>query len=110
MSPRLLLLEVALGSSALGLSDTSEAFQKMMEQILFRIEGVRISIDDVHAATMGELINRLRKVFERCHANNLRLNRSMCEFGVTQISVLGHVVDADGIKLDPEKCEAIKAT
>ena len=83
-----------------------------MEQILFGIEGVRISIDDVivHAATMGELINRLRKVFERRRANNLRLNLSKCEFGVTQISVLGHVVDADGIKPDPKKCEAIKAT
>ena len=83
-----------------------------MEQILFGIEGVRISIDDVivHAATMGELINRLRKVFERRRANNLRLNLSKYEFGVTQISVLGHVVDADGIKPDPKKCEAIKAT
>ena len=80
----------------------------MMEQILFGIEG----IDDVivHAATMPELINQLRKVFERCRANNLKLNRSKCEFGVTQISVLGHVVNADGIKPDPKKCEAIKGT
>jgi len=54
-----------------------------MEQILFGIQGVRISIDEViiHAATMAELINQLRKVLERCHANNLRLNRSKCEFG-----------------------------
>ena len=95
-----------------GLSDSSEAFQKMMEQILFRIDRVQISIDDVivHAVTMEELINRLRKVFERCRANNLRLNQSKCEFGVTKISVLGHVVSADGIKPDPKKCEAIKAT
>ena len=95
-----------------GLSDASEAFQKMMEQILFGIDGVQISIDDVivHAVTMEELINRLRKVFERCRANNLRLNQSKCEFGVTKISVLGHVVSADGIKPDPKKCEAIKAT
>ena len=59
-----------------GLSNASEAFQKMMEQILFGIDGVQISIDDVivHAVTMEELINRLRKVFERCRANNLRCN------------------------------------
>ena len=76
-----------------GPSDASEAFQKMMEQILFGIDGVQISIDDVivHVLTMEELINRLRKVFERCRANNLGLNQSKCEFGVTKISVLGYV-------------------
>ena len=95
-----------------GLSDSSEAFQKMMEQILFGIDRVQISIDDVivHAVTMEELINWLRKVFKRCRANNLSLNQSKCEFSVTKISVLGHVVSADGIKPDPKKCEAIKAT
>lgn len=94
-----------------GLSDASEAFQKMTEQILFGIDGVQILIDDVivHMETMAELINRLRKVFERCHVNCLRLNRSKCEFGLTQISVLGHVVSPDGIKLDPKKCEVIEA-
>ena len=73
-----------------GLSDASEAFQKMMEKILSGIGGVQISIDDVviHAKTMAELISRLRQVFERCRASNLRLNQSKCEFGVKQISVL----------------------
>ena len=72
-----------------GVSDANEAFQRMMEQILFGIKGVRISIDDVivHAATMKELVSRLRKVFERCREYNLELNRSKCEFGVSQISV-----------------------
>ena len=97
-----------------GLSDASKAFQKMMEQILFGIDGVQISIDNVivHTVTMEELINRLHKVFKRCCANNLSLNQSKCEFGVTKISVLGHVVsaDGDGIKPDPKKCEAIKVT
>lgn len=88
-----------------GVSDANEAFQRMMEQILFGIIGVRISIDDVivHAATMKELVSRLRKVFERCREYNLKLNRSKCEFGVSQISVLGHIVSADGIKPDPKK-------
>ena len=41
-----------------GLSDASEAFQKMMYKILFGIEGVRISVDDViiYAETMTELL------------------------------------------------------
>ena len=57
-----------------------EAFQKMMEQILFGIDGVQISIDDVivHAVTMEELINRLRKVFERCR-DNLSCALDICD-------------------------------
>ena len=48
-----------------GLSDASEAFQKMMVKVLFGVEGVRISIDDVviHAPTREELAKRLRQVF-----------------------------------------------
>ena len=95
-----------------GLSDASEAFQKMMEKILFGIEGVRISVDDViiYAETMAELVKRVRNVFNRCREYNLKLNRSKCEFGVKQISILGHVVSEKGIEPDPAKTEAIRAT
>ena len=95
-----------------GLSDASEAFQKMMDKILFGVEGVRISIDDVviHAPTMAELTKRLQQVFERCRKFNLKLNKLKCEFGVRQISILGHLVSASGIQPDPTKTEAIKAT
>ena len=81
-----------------GLSDASEAFQKMMDKILFGIEGVRISVDDVifYAETMTELLRRIRKVLDRCRQYNLKLNRSKCEFGVKQITILGHVVPEKG--------------
>ena len=95
-----------------GLSDASEAFQKMMDKILFGIEGVRISVDDViiYAETMTELLRRIRKVLDRCRQYNLKLNRSKCEFGVQQITILGHVVSERGIEPDVAKTEAIKAT
>lgn len=55
----------------------SESFQKMMERILFGIEKVEISIDDVivHAQSMQELISRLRRVFERLRKCNLKFNK-----------------------------------
>lgn len=57
-----------------------------MEEILFGLDGVEISIDDVivHAETIDLLIVRLRKVFERCRARNLKLNANKCEFGLNQ--------------------------
>ena len=81
-----------------------------MEEILFGLEGVEISVDDVivHAATTDQLIIRLRKVFERCKECNLKLNPKKCEFGLTEIPVLGHVVSAKDIQPDPGKTKAIQ--
>lgn len=36
----------------------------------------------------------------RSRQYNLRLSRSKCDFSVTQISILGHVVSANGIEPD----------
>ena len=79
---------------------------------MFGVEGVRMSIDDVviHAPTLADLVTRLRQVFQRCRKFNLKLNKGKCEFGVRQISILGHMVSANGIEPDPTKTEAIKAT
>ncbi|CAB4029427.1 Retrovirus-related Pol poly, partial [Paramuricea clavata] len=95
-----------------GLSDISETFQKVIEEILFGLKGVEISVDDVivHAVTIYQLISRLHEVFERCRERNLKLNPKKCEFGLTQIPVLGHVVSAKGIQPDPVKTKAIQET
>ena len=93
------------------LSDISETFQKVMEEILFGLYRVEISIDDVivHAETIIDLlIVRLRKVFERCRARNSKLNANKCEFGLTKIRVLGHIVSKRGIEPDPIKIKAIQ--
>ena len=56
------------------------------------------------------MIIRLRKVFERCKELNLKLNPKKCEFGLTKIPVLGHVVSAKDIQPDPGKTKAIQET
>ena len=58
-----------------GLSDVSETFQRVMEEILFGLDGVEVSVDGVivHALTIDVLVVRLRKVFERCRQRNLKL-------------------------------------
>jgi hypothetical protein len=71
---------------------------------------LEISVDDVivHAVMIDRLISRLREVFERKRERNLKLNPKKCEFGLTQIPVLGHVVSAKGIQPDPVKTKAIQ--
>ena len=93
-----------------GLNDVSGQFQKVMKQILFGLQGVEISVDDViiHARSLEKLIVRIRAVFARCREYNLRLNPDKCMLGLTEMPVLGHVISAKGIKPDPSKTEAIR--
>jgi len=37
----------------------------------------------------------------------LRLNPDKCRFCVDRLKYLGHIVDQDGIKIDPKKARAI---
>ena len=39
---------------------------------------------------------------------NVTLNLAKCEFSVTKVKVLGHVVSAEGISADSQKIEAIR--
>ena len=46
--------------------------------------------------------------FRQLKLHNLKLKASKCEFLLSEVSYLGHVVSEDGIKADPAKVEAVK--
>lgn len=46
---------------------------------------------------------QLRVVFERLSEASLRLHVDKCQFGLSEIEFLGHVVNADGFKPTPDK-------
>ena len=50
---------------------------------------------------------RLRAVLQRCRDVNLKLNPTKCKMGVSELTFLGDVVSAEGLKTDPEKVRAI---
>ena len=52
---------------------------------------------------------RCRQVLDRCRERNLKLNKDKCRFRVSEVSYVGHVLSADGVKPDPLKVEAIRA-
>ena len=47
-------------------------------------------------------------VLKRLAEANVTLNPAKCEFGVTKVKVLGHVVSAEGLSADHQKIEAIR--
>ena len=93
-----------------GISTGTEQFQKVMTDLLGDIDGVEVQIDDVlvHGRDQAQHDNRLNQVLNRLAESKITLNKVKCEFSVSKVKVLGHIVPSEGIAADPEKIKAIR--
>ena len=92
-----------------GLKVSSEIFQKGLCMALEGLEGVQCVADDVivYGKDHEDHNRNLRNLLSRCEEHRIKLNPDKCQFHVSQIKFLGHIISADGLKADPEKIEAI---
>ena len=95
-----------------GLTNTLATFQCLMETCLgeMHLKWCIIYLDNiiVFSKTPEEHIERLRGVFEKLAAADLRLKPSKCEFFKFRVAYLGNIVSKDSIETDPKKIEAIE--
>ena len=86
-----------------GLNSAPEIFQAEMNRILSGIDGVIIHMDDVlvFGEDKSQHDKRLQLVLDRILQAGMTLNQSKCEFGVTKVQFLGHIVDGEGIHAGP---------
>ena len=61
------------------------------------------------APSEEEALKRLKVVFSRLRANNLKLSQKKCNFLRRSVKFLGHMVDADGVSVDQEKVSLISS-
>ena len=68
-----------------------------------------IYLDDiiVFSRTPEEHLHRLKAVFNKLEAADLKLKLSKCDLFKQQINYLGHVVSKEGVSTDPEKIKAV---
>ena len=52
---------------------------------------------------------RVRLALERIRDSGMTLKKEKCQFGMTEVKFLGHLVSVQGIKPDPDKVTAIMA-
>ena len=99
----------AFNRLVMGLSSSSEYFQKRMTQLVDSIDGVLCQTDDilVFGRTETEHDERLHKVLSRLHEANLTINPAKCEFRKTTIKYLGHILGPNGVSADPDRVEGI---
>eukprot|EP00983_Pelagomonas_calceolata_P032893 1030281-Pelagomonas_calceolata.AAC.1 len=52
-------------------------------------------------------MQHLRQVFQLLQEHKLYIKRSKCEFAVSALRFLGHVISDRGITMDPDKAKAV---
>ncbi|KAI0997510.1 hypothetical protein K3495_g10679 [Podosphaera aphanis] len=98
-----------------GLAGAPAAFQRWINMELGELLGVTCSayVNDVVIFTNGDLKDHWNKVVEvllRLQKAGLKLDPRKCEFAKKEIKYLGFMVNVeDGVKVDPEKIQAIKS-
>ena len=92
-----------------GILSAPEHFQRRMSEALSGVPGTVYLMDDVlvHAPTREEHDKRLREVLQRLTDLGMTLNSDKCTFTQPCISFLGHTIDTQGIRPDPNKVSAI---
>jgi len=95
-----------------GLLNASATFQRAMDFSFKELIGKIIEIyhNDltVFSREISDHISHLRQVFIRCWKYGISLNPAKSIFGVDEGKLLGHIIFKDGVKVDPERVEAIK--
>ncbi|CAG7731162.1 unnamed protein product, partial [Allacma fusca] len=94
-----------------GLSGAPHTFQRLMDKLLGNLkwEIAVCFLDDlgVHGKSFEEHNYRLNLVLQKIEDAGLTLKPSKCQFAMTRVKFLGHIISPGGIEVDPEKIEAI---
>jgi transposase InsO family protein len=93
-----------------GLTNAPGTFQRLMNKVLGGIKGVIVYIDDilVFSEDWPEHLKILKQVFQALREHGLKLKASKCHFAQEKVKFVGHVLDAEGCRPDPEKVESIR--
>ena len=93
-----------------GVSFAPVMFRQVMDTLLGGLEFASIYLDDIVIASKytEEHHRQIHKVFKRIHNLGFRIKESKCEFLMNEIRYLGHIIDKNGRRPDPERAKAIK--
>jgi hypothetical protein len=95
-----------------GIMNVGATFQRAMD-IAFvgeKDKFVLIYLDDltVFSHSHKEHLQHLRKTFLKCRRYGISLNPKKSQFALKEGKLLGHIVTAEGVKIDPARVEAIQ--
>eukprot|EP00253_Pinus_taeda_P029070 PITA_29070 len=95
-----------------GLMNVGATFQRAMD-IAFvgdKDKFVLIYLDDItiYSSSHQTHLQHLKKVFSKCRRFGISVNPKKSQFTLEEGKLLGHVVSAAGVQIDPERVKAIQ--
>ena len=94
-----------------GLTIAPATFMDLMNKVFqpYLDQFVVVFVDDIliYSQSEKEHEDHLRVVLQLLRDHQLYAKFSKCEFWLTEVGFLGHVVSASGVLVDPEKVEAV---
>ena len=94
-----------------GLTNTPVVFMDLMHRVFqpYLDQFVVVFVDDIliYSKSEEKHEDHLRIVLHALRNHWLYAKFSKCEFWLTEVRFLGHVVSASGVSVDPEKVKAI---
>ncbi|GKC94534.1 putative reverse transcriptase domain-containing protein [Tanacetum coccineum] len=95
-----------------GLTNTHAVFMDLMNRMCkpYLDKFVIVFIDDIliYSRNKEEHADHLRIILELLRKEELYAKLSKCDFWISIGQFLGHVIDSQGIHVDPAKIEAVK--
>ncbi|GKA18092.1 putative reverse transcriptase domain-containing protein [Tanacetum coccineum] len=95
-----------------GLTNAHAVFMDLMNQVCkpYLDKFVIVFIDDIliYSKRKQEYEEHLKLILELLKKEELYAKFSKCEFWIPKVQFIGHVIDSQGIHVDPAKIESIK--
>lgn len=90
---------------------TPAAFQRSMEEILGSLRDICYIpyLDDVlcYSHSFEDNLEVVRKVLQALQAHYIKLRTEKCELFKTEVPFVGHLVSAEGVRIDPKDLEVV---
>jgi hypothetical protein len=94
-----------------GLTNAPAYFMYLMNKVFMEYldRFIVAFIDDIliFSKTMNEHEDHLRLVLEKLRSNQLYAKFSKCEFWLTEVAFLGHIISTGGVSVDPGKVKDV---
>ena len=93
-----------------GINTDGEIYQRIMTEMFEDMEGVEVIVDDILVWGENEEQHnqRVERVLKRVRENNIKLNSGKCTVNAQEVTYMGHILTAEGIKPDPKKVEGVR--
>src|SRR6266542_3526234 len=95
-----------------GLNNILVTFQRLMNKVLRQYIGkfVQVYLDDViiYSNNLNEYKRHIKAVLEKIKKANLKLKPSKCQWFQIELKFVGHLVERNGIRPDPQNVKKIK--